>query len=149
MRHLKTFEAEYSDEEILDMTGDLHKIGASDWEGWWITEIFKYSDGMDSGAYALIGDSWEKLILMMLESKALEDHANEFEGVSSWEEFFQILSDEIEDPYDSVDREFKAIKMTPGVLKNTIAACSLLETGAVLQLGRKYFSNFDSAIMKG
>jgi hypothetical protein len=149
MRHLKTFEADYSEENVRDMVTDLGQIGASDWEGWWITEIFKYSDGMDSGAYALIGDSWKTLILMMLESKALEDNADEFEGVSSWEEFFQILSDEIEDPYDSVDREFKAIKMTPGVLKNTIAACSLLETGAVLQLGRKYFSNFDSAIMKG
>ena len=149
MKHIKTFEAEYSEEDVRDMVTDLGQIGASDWEGWWITEIFKYSDGMDSGAYALIGDSWEKLILMMLESKALEDHANEFEGVSSWEEFFQILSDEIEDPYDSVDRVFKAIKMTPGVLKNTIAACSLLETGEVLKLGRKYFSNFDSAIVQG
>lgn len=148
MRHLKTFEAEYSDEEILDMSGDLEKIGASDWEGWWITEIYKYSDGMDSVAYAIVGDSWKTLILMMLESKALEDHETFFEGVSTWEEFFKILSDELEDPYDSVEREYRTIKMTPRTLKNSISACSLLETGAVLELGRRYFSNFDSAVMQ-
>ena len=149
MKHIKTFEAEYSEEDVRDMVTDLGQIGASDWEGWWITEIFKYSDGMDSGAYALIGDSWKDLILMMLESKALEDNASDFEGVSSWEKFFDVLREEIEDPYDSVDRVFKAIKMTPRTLKNSIGACSLLETGAVLQLGRKYFSDFDSAVMKG
>ena len=149
MKHIKTFEAEYSEEDVRDMVTDLGQIGASDWEGWWITEIYKYSDGMDSGAYALIGDSWKDLILMMLESKALEDNASDFEGVSSWEKFFDVLREEIEDPYDSVDRVFKAIKMTPRTLKNSIGACSLLETGAVLQLGRKYFSDFDSAVMKG
>mgnify|MGYP000013552106 CR=1 FL=1 len=148
MKHLKTFEAEYSEVDINDMVGDLSQIGASEWEGWWITEVYKYSDGIDSGAYALIGDSWEKLILMMLESKALRDHVDDFEGVSSWEKFFDVLSDKVEDPYDSVEREFRAIKMTPRTLKNSIAACSLLETGAVLELGRKYFSNFDSAIMQ-
>lgn len=148
MRHLKTFEAEYSDEEILDMSGDLEKIGASDWEGWWITEIFKYSDGIDSTAYAIVGDSWDTMILMMLESRYLQDQETFFEGVSTWEEFFEILSDELEDPFDSVKREFKAIKMTPRVLKNSLGSASLLETGKVLKLGREYFSNFDSAIMQ-
>ena len=147
MKHLKTFEAEYSEVDINDMVGDLSQIGASEWEGWWITEVYKYSDGIDSGAYALIGDSWEKLILMMLESKALRDHVDDFEGVSSWEKFFDVLSDKVEDPYDSVEREFRAIKMTPRTLKNSIAACSLLETGAVLQLGRKYFSDFDLSLI--
>ena len=148
MKHLKTFEAEYSEENIKDMVGDLSQIGASDWEGWWITEVYKYSDGIDSGAYALVGDGWKNLVLVMLESKGLEDYADDFEGVSSWEKFFDVLGDKIEDPYDGVEREFRAIKMTPRILENSIAACSLLETGAVLELGRKYFSNFDSAIMQ-
>lgn len=149
MRHLKTFEAEYSEEDVRDMVTDLGQIGASDWEGWWITEIYKYSEGIGSAAYAVVGDSWKTLVKLMFETRLIEDHKDKFEGVSSWEKFFEILSDEVEDPYDSVDREFKAIKMTPRSLKNSIAACSLLETGAVLQLGRKYFSDFDSAIMQG
>lgn len=149
MKHLKTFEAEYSDEDVQGMVGDLHQIGASDWEGWWITEIYKYSDGIDSSAYAIIGDGWKNLIKLMIKTRLLEDHKHEFGGVSSWEKFYEILRDEVEDPYDSVDREFKAIKMTPMVLKNTIGSASLLETGDVLKLGREYFSNFDSAVMQG
>jgi hypothetical protein len=56
------------------------------------------------------------------------------------------MRDEVEDPYDSIGREFKAIKMTPRTFENSIGTCSLLDTGEVIKLGRKYFSNFDSAV---
>jgi hypothetical protein len=146
MKHLKTFEAEYSEDDIRDMVGDLGQIGASDWEGWWITETYAYSDGIGSSAYAIVGDGWSNLTLMMLEQLSQEEFHEEFEGVSSWEKFYEVMRDEVEDPYSSIEREFKAIKMTPRTFENSIGTCSLLDTGEVIKLGRKYFSNFDSAV---
>jgi hypothetical protein len=149
MKYLK----EYSDEEIRDMVTDLKSVGHSDWMGCYITYKVYGDAGVGASVIAVVGDSLAKLAGMILGGFGIEDPKD-------WDIDIYTLKS-IEDIMQSVDNaygynlgsawedfKFKIWDMTPKKLENSIEVVDLLDTGDVLEVGRRYFSDFDSKILQ-
>ena len=149
MKHLR----EYEESEIKDLVSDLKTVGHSDWMGFYITYQL-YSDGsVGANAIAVVGESWKKVAKMILSEFGIDD-PKEFDiDISSLESIDDIMN--IADETNGSDMgsewrgfEFKYQEMNPKRLENSIESAYLLETGDVLEMGRRYFSDFDSKILQ-
>ncbi len=149
MKHLK----EYNEEELSDLVSDLKSIGQSDWMGSYITYNL-YSDGsVGASAIAVVGQSLEKIAEIILEEFGIDDPEEWDIDVSSLKSVGDIM-EVIDNSYGSDmgsewrGFEFKFWEMSPRKLENSIESASLLETGDVLEMGRRYFSDFDTKILQ-
>ncbi len=149
MKHIK----EYEESEIEDLVKDLKSIGQSDWRGFYITYNL-YSDGsVGANGIAVVGDSFKKVAELILEEFGIDD-PEEFDidisGLESIEDVMNAVDETNGSDMGSEWRgfEFKFWEMSPRKLENSIESASLLETGDVLEMGRRYFSDFDTKILQ-
>ena len=149
MKHLK----EYSNEEMRDLVTDLKSVGQSDWMGFYITYKVCGDDAAGASAIAVVGDSWEKLAELILEDFGIDEPEDWDIDVSTLKSVEDIM-DAINDSYGSnmgstwESFEFKFWEMNPKKLENSIEIANLLDTGDVLEMGRRYFSDFDTKILQ-
>ena len=149
MKHLK----EYSEEDLTDLASDLKSIGQSDWTGFYITYKVCGDDSAGASAIAVVGQSLEKLAEMILEDFGIdepEDWDIDVSTLKSVEDIMEAVNDSYGSNMGSTWEafEFKFWEMTPKKLANSIEVADLLDTGDCLEMGRRYFSNFDSVVLK-
>ena len=149
MKYLK----EYSEEDLTDLASDLKSIGQSDWMGFYITYVVGGGDGTGTTAIAVVGDSWKTIAESIIVDFGIED----FEEADI--DLGKLAS--VDDIMGTIDEfwgsgmgsnwdnfEYKFWEMTPKKLENSIESANLLDTGDCLEMGRRYFSNFDSVVLK-
>jgi len=149
MKHLK----EYSNEEMRDLVTDLKSVGQSDWMGFYITYKVCGDDAAGASAIAVVGDSWEKLAELILEDFGIdepEDWDIDVSTLKSVEDIMEAINDSYGSNMGSTweSFEFKLWEMNPKKLENSIEIANLLDTGDVLEMGRRYFSDFDTKILQ-
>ena len=149
MKHLK----EYSEEDLSDLTSDLKSIGQSDWMGFYITYIVGSGDGMGKSAIAVVGDSWKSVAEAIIVDFGIEDLEEADIDISKFTSVDDIMG-AIDDFWGSGmgsgwdNFEYKFWEMSPKKLENSIESADLMDTGDCLEMGRRYFSDFDSVILK-
>jgi len=149
MKHLK----EYSNEEMRDLVADLKSVGQSDWMGFYITYKVCGDDAAGASAIAVVGDSWEKLAEIILEDLGIENPEDWDIDISTLKSIEGIMT-AFDEAYGSnlgstwESFEFKFWEMNPKKLENSIEIADLLDTGDVLEMGRRYFSDFDTKILQ-
>ena len=148
MKYLK----EYSEEEIKDLVSSLKTVGQSDWAGFYITYKLR-GDGAVANAIAIVGESWREIAESLLEDFGIDDSEEaeiDLEDLTS----IELILDAIDNfwgtgmgsDWDSF--EYKFWEMTPKKLENSLESADLLDTGDCLEMGRRYFSDFDSVVLK-
>lgn len=149
MKHLK----EYSEEDLKDLTSDLKSIGQSDWMGFYITYIVGGGDGMGKSAIAVVGDSWKTIaeaIIVDFGIEDLEEADIDLGKLASVDDIMGTIDDfwgsGMGSGWDNF--EYKFWEMTPKKLENSIESADLMDTGDCLEMGRRYFSDFDSVLLK-
>jgi len=149
MKHIK----EYEGSEIEDLVKDLKSIGQSDWMGFYVTYNL-YSDGsVGANGIAVVGDSFKKVAELILEEFGIDD-PEEFDidisGLESIDDIMNAVDETNGSDMGSEWRgfEFRFWEMSPRKLENSIEYASLLETGDVLEMGRRYFSDFEAKILQ-
>lgn len=149
MKHLK----EYDEEEIKSLVSDLKTVGQSDWSGFYITYVVGGGDGMGTSAIAVIGESWKAIAESLLEDFGIDDPEEaeiDIEKLTS----IDVIMGSIDDYWGSgmgsdwSNFEYKFWEMTPKKLENSIESANLLDTGDCLEMGRRYFSDFDSVVLR-
>ena len=149
MKYLK----EYSEEDLKDLASDLKSIGQSDWMGFYITYIVGGGDGMGKNAIAVIGDSWKSVAEAIIVDFGIEDLEEADIDISKFTSVDDIMG-AIDDFWGSGmgsgwdNFEYKFWEMSPKKLENSIESADLMDTGDCLEMGRRYFSDFDSVILK-
>ena len=149
MKYLK----EYSEEDLKDLASDLKSVGQSDWSGFYITYVIGGSDGMGANAIAVVGESWKSIAESLLEDFGIEDPEEaeiEIEKLTSIDDIMGSIDDYWRDGMgtDWDNFEFKSREMTPKKLENSIESANLMDTGDCLEMGRRYFSDFDSVVLR-
>ena len=149
MKYLK----EYSEEDLKDLTSDLKSIGQSDWMGFYITYIVGGGDGMGKSAIAVVGDSWKTIaeaIIVDFGIEDLEEADIDLGKLASVDDIMGTIDDfwgsGMGSGWDNF--EYKFWEMTPKKLENSIESADLLDTGDCLEMGRRYFSDFDTVLLK-
>ena len=149
MKHLK----EYSEEDLTDLASDLKSIGQSDWMGFYITYKVCGDDAAGASAIAVVGQSWKRISKMILDDFGIEDPEEmdiDIEKLTDVDSIMESINDfhgsNLGSTWESF--EFKFWEMSPKKLENYIEAADLLDTGDVLEMGRRYFSDFDSKILQ-
>ena len=148
MKHLK----EYNDEELKDLVSSLKSVGLSDWSGFYITYKLK-GDSAAAMAIAVVGESWKIIAESLLDDFGIDDAEEaeiDLEDLTS----IELILDAIDNfwgtgmgnDWDSF--EYKFWEMTPKKLENSLESADLLDTGDCLEMGRRYFSDFDSVLLK-
>jgi hypothetical protein len=149
MKHLK----EYNEEELSDLVSDLKSIGQSDWMGFYITYKVCGDDSAGASAIAVVAESLGKLAELILEDFGIDD-PEEWDIDTSTLKSVEDIMNTIDDSYGSnmgstwESFEFKFWEMNPKKLENSIEVADLLDTGDVLEMGRRYFSDFDTKILQ-
>jgi hypothetical protein len=149
MKHLK----EYSEEDLTDLASDLKSIGQSDWAGFYITYKVYGDDSAGASAIAVVAESLGKLAEMILEDFGIDDPEEWDIDLSTLKSVEDIMN-AIDDSYGSNmgstwnSFEFKFWEMNPKKLENSIEVADLLDTGDVLEMGRRYFSDFDTKVLQ-
>ena len=149
MKYLK----EYSEEDLKDLTSDLKSIGQSDWMGFYITYIVGGGDGMGKSAIAVVGDSWKTIaeaIIVDFGIEDLEEADIDLGKLASVDDIMGTIDDfwgsGMGSGWDNF--EYKFWEMTPKKLENSIESADLMDTGDCLEMGRRYFSDFDAVLLK-
>ena len=149
MKYLK----EYSEEDLKDLASDLKSIGQSDWMGFYITYIVGGGDGMGKSAIAVVGDSWKTIaeaIIVDFGIEDLEEADIDLGKLASVDDIMGTIDDfwgsGMGSGWDNL--EYKFWEMTPKKLENSIESADLMDTGDCLEMGRRYFSDFDSVLLK-
>jgi hypothetical protein len=149
MKHLK----EYSEEDLTDLTSDLKSIGQSDWMGFYITYKVCGDDSAGASAIAVVAESLGKLADLILEDFGIDD-PEEWDIDTSTLKSVEDIMNTIDDSYGSNmgstwnSFEFKFWEMNPKKLENSIEVADLLDTGDVLEMGRRHFSDFDTKVLQ-
>jgi hypothetical protein len=149
MKHLK----EYSEEDLTDLASDLKSIGQSDWAGFCITYKVCGDDSAGASAIAVVAESLGKLAEMILEDFGIDDPEEWDIDLSTLKSVEDIMN-AIDDSYGSNmgstwnSFEFKFWEMNPKKLENSIEVADLLDTGDVLEMGRRYFSDFEAKVLQ-
>ena len=149
MKHLK----EYSEEDLTDLASDLKSIGQSDWMGFYITYVVGGGDGTGTNAIAVVGDSWKTIAESIIVDFGIEDFEEADIDTGKFTSVDNIMGT-IDEFWGSGmgsnwdNFEYKFWEMTPKKLENSIESANLLDTGDCLEMGRRYFSNFDSVVLK-
>jgi hypothetical protein len=148
MKYLK----EYSDEEIRDLESDLKSVGQSDWMGFYITYVVRGDEG-GTNAIAVVGSGWKSIAESLLDDFGIED-AEEAEIDIQKLRSIDSIMEEISDFWgsdmggDFRGMEFKSWEMTPKKLEESLESADLLDIGDCLEMGRRYFSDFDSVVLR-
>jgi hypothetical protein len=149
MKHLK----EYNEEDLADLASDLKSIGQSDWMGFYITYKVCGDDAAGASAIAVVGHSWKRIAEMILDDFGIEDPEDADINTDKLTTVDSIM-ESINDFYGSnlggtwESFEFKFWEMNPKKLENYIEVADLLDTGDVLEMGRRYFSDFDTKVLQ-
>ena len=149
MKYLK----EYSEEDLRDLASDLKSVGQSDWAGFYITYKVCGDDSAGASAIAVVAESLGKLAEMILEDFGIDDPEEWDIDLSTLKSVEDIMN-AIDDSYGSNmgitwnSFEFKFWEMNPKKLENSIEVADLLDTGDVLEMGRRYFSDFDTKVLQ-
>jgi len=149
MKHLK----EYSEEDLTDLASDLKSIGQSDWAGFYITYKVCGDDSAGASAISVVGQSLEKIAELILEDFGIdepEDWDIDISTLKSVEDIMNAINDSYGSNMGSTweSFEFKFWEMSPKKLENSIEVADLLDTGDVLEMGRRYFSDFDTKVLQ-
>ena len=148
MKHLK----EYSEEDLTDLASDLKSIGQSDWMGFYITYKVCGDDSAGASAIAVVGYSWKRIAEMILEDFGIGDGDWDIDvsTLKSVEDIMEAVNDSYGSNMGSTweSFEFKFWEMSPKKLENSIEVADLLDTGDVLEMGRRYFSDFDTKVLQ-
>ena len=149
MKYLK----EYSEEDLTDLASDLKSIGQSDWMGFYITYVVNGDDTVGTSAVAVVGDSWKSVAESIIVDFGIEDFEEadiDLGKLASVDDIMGTIDDfwgsGMGSNWDSF--EYKFWEMTPKKLENSIESANLLDTGDCLEMGRRYFSDFDSVVLK-
>jgi hypothetical protein len=149
MKYLK----EYSEEDLTDLASDLKSIGQSDWMGFYITYVVNGDDTVGTSAVAVVGDSWKSIAESIIVDFGIEDFEEadiDLGKLASVDDIMATIDDfwgsGMGSNWDSF--EYKFWEMTPKKLENSIETANLLDTGDCLEMGRRYFSDFDSVVLK-
>ena len=149
MKYLK----EYSEEDLTDLASDLKSIGQSDWMGFYITYVVNGDDSVGTSAVAVVGDSWKSIAESIIMDFGIEDFEEadiDLGKLASVDDIMATIDDfwgsGMGSNWDSF--EYKFWEMTPKKLENSIESANLLDTGDCLEMGRRYFSDFDSVVLK-
>ena len=149
MKYLK----EYSEEDLRDLASDLKSVGQSDWMGFYITYVVNGDGSVGTSAVAVVGESWKSIAESLLEDFGIEDPEEEeieIEKLTSIDDIMGTIDDfwgsSMGSGWDNF--EYKFWEMTPKKLENSIESANLLDTGDCLEMGRRYFSDFDSVVLK-
>ena len=149
MKYLK----EYSEEDLTDLASDLKSIGQSDWMGFYITYVVNGDDSVGTSAVAVVGDSWKTIAESIVVDFGIEDFEEadiDLGKLASVDDIMGTIDDfwgsGMGSNWDSF--EYKFWEMTPKKLENSIESADLLDTGDCLEIGRRYFSDFDSVLLK-
>lgn len=149
MKYLK----EYSEEDLTDLASDLKSIGQSDWMGFYITYVVNGDDSVGTSAVAVVGDSWKSIAESIIVDFGIEDFEEadiDLGKLASVDDIMGTIDDfwgsGMGSNWDSF--EYKFWEMTPKKLENSIESANLLDTGDCLEMGRRYFSDFDSVVLK-
>jgi hypothetical protein len=148
MKHLK----EYDEEEIKSLVSDLKTVGQSDWSGFYITYVVG-GDGMGTNSIAVVGESWKSIAESLLEDFGIDDPEEaeiDIEKLTSVDAIMESIDDFWGSGMGSDwrDFEYKFWEMNPKKLENSIETANLLDTGDCLEMGRRYFSDFDSVVLR-
>lgn len=149
MKYLK----EYSEEDLKDLTSDLKSIGQSDWAGFYITYKVGGNDGAGANAIAVVGENLKWIAEALLEDFGISDPEDadiEIEKINSIDSIMESIDDFWGSDFGGgwKDLEYKFWEMNPKKLENSIESADLLNTGDCLEMGRRYFSDFDSVILR-
>ena len=149
MKHLK----EYSEEDLTDLASDLKSNGQSDWMGFYITYKVCGDDAAGASAIAVVGQSWKRIAKMILDHFGIdepEDLDIDVSTLKSVEDIMEAINDSYGSNMGSTweSFEFKSWEMSPKKLENSIEVADLLDTGDVLEMGRRYFSDFDTKVLQ-
>ena len=148
MKHLK----EYEEEEIKSLVSDLKSVGQSDWSGYFITYQLRTNDGVGAEAVAVVGESWEKIAGLVFDHFNLDPEEAEID-ISSLKSIESIM-ESINDHFSSdmtdywMDFEFKFTEMNPRKLENNYSSSYLLSLGSVIEMGKSFFTDFDTQVLK-
>lgn len=149
MKYLK----EYSEEDLADLASDLKSIGQSDWMGFYITYKVCGDNSAGASAIAVVGQSLEKLAELILEDFGIdepEDWDIDISTLKSVEDIMEAINDSYGSNMGSTweSFEFKIWETRPKKLEDSIEVADLLYIGDALEMGRRYFSDFDSVVLK-
>ena len=149
MKHLK----EYNEEELSALASDLKSVGQSDWMGFYITYKVCGDDSAGASAIAVVAESLGKLAEMILEDFGIDDPEEwdiDLSTLKSVEDIMNAINDSYGSNMGSTwnSFEFKFWEMNPKKLENSIEVADLLDTGDVLEMGRRHFSDFDTKVLQ-
>lgn len=148
MKYLK----EYSDEEIQGLASDLQNLGVSNWKGYFITYQLRTNDGVGAEAVAVVGESWEKIAGLVFDHFNLDPEEAEIDlsGLKSIDDIMGSIDDHFSSGMTEywMDFEFKFTEMNPRRLKNEYSSSYLLALGSVIEMGKSFFTDFDSQVSK-
>lgn len=149
MKYLK----EYSEEEIKDLESDLRSVGLSEWTGFYITCIVDGNDAIDASSMIVVGHSLEGIAQLLFEVFGIDDpeEAGIFpQELTSIKEILESIENFWTSGMGSDWNSFKyeVWEMSPKNLTNALEKKDLIDMGKCLEMGRRYFSDFDSVILK-
>ena len=148
MKHLK----EYSEEDLTGLASDLKSVGQSDWSGHFITYQLRTNDGVGAEAVAVVGESWEKIAELVFEHFNLDPEAAEIDlsDLKSADDIMETVNDHFTSDMSDywMDFEFKFTEMNPRRLKNEFSSSYLLALGSVIEMGKSFFTDFDTQVLK-
>lgn len=148
MKYLK----EYEEEEIRNLVSDLKSVGQSDWSGYFITYQLRTNDGVGAEAVAVVGESWEKIARLVFDHFNLDPEEAEIDlsSLKSVESIMESINDHFSSDMSDywMDFEFTFTEMNPRKLENNYSSSYLLALGKVIEMGKSFFTDFDSQVSK-
>ena len=143
---------EYEEGEIRDLVSDLKSVGQSDWSGYFITYQLRTNDGVGAEAVAVVGESWEKIARLVFDHFNLDPEEAEIDlsSLKSVESIMESINDHFSSDMSDywMDFEFTFTEMNPRKLENNYSSSYLLALGKVIEMGKSFFTDFDSQVSK-
>lgn len=143
---------EYKEEEIRSLVSDLKSVGQSDWSGYFITYQLRTNDGVGAEAVAVVGESWEKIARLVFDHFNLDPEEAEIDlsSLKSVESIMESINDHFSSDMSDywMDFEFTFTEMNPRKLENNYSSSYLLALGRVIEMGKSFFTDFDSQVSK-
>jgi len=145
MQHIKIFENRFSPEMAAGMTS----LGFDSFSGYFITyeAINSYGDG-GATALAIVGESNQKVYKMVFDHFGIdpEEIEDEIKNLKSLDDAFELVEENLGGDDGGYFTNFttKIIEMKPIKLENSIQVEDLLDLPAVIKMGKRVFSDFDS-----
>lgn len=143
---------EYDEEELEVLKTDLQNLGVSNWKGYFITYQLRTNDGLGAEAVAVVGESWEKIARLVFDHFNLDPEEAEIDlsNLKSVESIMESINDHFSSDMSDywMDFEFTFTEMNPRKLENNYSSSYLLALGKVIEMGKSFFTDFDSQVSK-